>query len=422
MDPEQFAKAMERLSSDLSSLAFEQKQERLEWRRAMEAQSAELQHLLERQDAMQIRQDELETFAIEIEEQLQGGVKELSAQIKALSERLDRLDQGQERQESALADLNQEVAGLSRTTDEVFDDITDRVGVFERTLTGFDLTLSKQYEVLTDSLQEARDQLTEGLAEAHEAAEGHADGIVELKDAIATYQERREALDADAREQLLAMRGQILEHQAGVSASQKSLRQEFDALSQGQQAAFKDLDSQLSARMSSLEAALQQLDTSLGAMGSSQAETTRRLETLVSEGLSHAQREREALQQWVSQLGGQGQLLAQALESVQQGSIKAEEQLGAAMSEQFTTLMAHLEQTSQALQGHLGQTQHHLKEFEAKVAKALGLQRNENQEHERQLTALREELLTLGNRVGTIVQLLTKASQPPRAPFDTSAS
>lgn len=395
---------MERLSSDLSSLAFEQKQERLEWRRAMEVHSAEIQQLLERQDAMQVRQDELETLAIEIEEQAQQSARELAARLQALSERLDRLEAGHDRQETDLAELRGEVAGLGATTDVVFDDIADRVGVFDRTLTEFDLTLSKQYEVLTESLQEARDQLTEGLAEAQEAAEGHADGIVELKDAIATYQERREELDADAREQLAAMQDQLAEARAGIASALESLREELQTRLEAHGGSLQEFEAQLSARLARQE------------------EETRSLVQALRETREQAGRELEELGQLASQLAAQGQMFTQALESVQQGSMKAEEQLGAAMTEQFGTLLRQLEQANGAWQANLGQTQHHLREFEVKVAKALGLQRNENLEHERQLTSLRDDLAILTNRVGTIVQLLTKASQPARSAFDPSAT
>lgn len=393
---------MERLSSDLSSLAFEHKQERLEWRRAMEAQAAEIQQLIARQDAMQVRQDDLETIAIEIEDQLQGDVKELSARLQSLSERIDRLEKGHERQEDGLGDLRRELAGLSRTTDEVFDDIADRVGIFERTLAEFDHTLSKQYEVLTEGLQEARDQLIEGLAEALEAAQAHSDGIIELKDAIATYQERRDQQDADSREKLAAMGERLAEQCETIDSRQEKLERN------------------LVERMESHTASLHQLDTQMAARLTSQDEMTRSLTTSLGELRERFQGEIDALGHLITQIAAQGQMLTQALESVQQGSMTAEQELGTAMREQFETLLRHLEQSTSAWQESMGQTQHHLKEFEAKVAKALGLQRNENLEQERLLTALKDDLATLRTRVATIVQLLTKASRPTMSGIDPS--
>lgn len=394
---------MERLSSDLSNLAFEQKQERLEWRRAMEAQSAEIEHLLERQNAMQVRQDELETIAIEIEEQLQGDVRDLTARLQTLSDRLDRLEQDQDRQVDALGDLKAELKGLSQTTDEVFDDIADRVGVFEKTLAEFDRTLSKQYEVLTEGLSEARDQLTEGLAEALEAAEGHADGIIELKDAIATYQERRDELDATSREQLAAMRERLDDERATLASRHEGL------------------EKTIGARMDEEAARLQSLDTALSARLASQAEATHALDVALRTLREQGERERETLNQLVSQLAAQGAMLAQALESVQAGSIQAEEQMAAAMREQFEALLGQLQSSTSAWHSSLAQTQAHFKEFEAKVAKALGLQRNENLEHERHLLALKDDLAVLSTRVGTIVQLLTKASRPSVGSMEPSA-
>lgn len=403
MEPDEFARAVERLSSDLSNLAFEQKQERLEWRRAMEAQSAEIQQLIERQHAMQVRQDELETIAIEIEDQLQADVKELSARVQALARRIDRHDQGLEQHASLMADLKTELAGLSRTTDEVFDDIAGRVGVFERTLGEFDQTLSKQYEVLTESLMEARDQLTEGLAEAQEAAEGHADGIVELKDAIATYQERRDELDAATKEQLAAMRDALAEERTALESRQDSLE--------------AALTSRLDAEVAGLQALVGELTSRLGRLEEAASATDRTMR----ERTDTERQEREALNQLVSQLAAQGQMLAQALEVVQHASIQAEEQLGSAMREQFEALLSQLQSSTAAWHASLGQTQQHFKEFEAKVAKALGLQRNENLEHERQLTALKDDLAVLTTRVGTIVQLLTKASRPSMSNLEPSA-
>lgn len=394
MDRDEFARAVERLSSDLSSLAFEHRQERLDWQRAMEAQAAELQLQIARQDATQTRLDELETFAIELEEQLRGDVKELAARNQALANRLDGLEAGHERQQTTLGDLRGELTGLSRTTDEVFDDIADRVGVFERSLSSFDRTLSKQYEVLTDSLTEAREQLTEGLAEAHEAAAAHADGIVELKDAIVTYQERRDAQDADSREQLAAMRERLSAEGATLRDRQEATKRELLARSDGQEASLKALDDQLSLRLSSQEG------------------LTRRLEKAYAELGDSAERELAALRQLVGEFAAQGQLLAQAIESVQQGSMAAEAQLGTAMAKHVEALRRQLEQSTSEWQAGVGETRHHLRDFEAKVAKALGLQRGENLEHERHLTALRDDLIVLGTRVGTIVQLLTKASRP----------
>ncbi len=407
---------MERLSSDLSNLAFEQKQERLEWRRAMEAQSAEIEHLLERQNAMQVRQDELETIAIEIEEQLQGDVRDLTARLQTLSDRLDRLEQGQDRQVDALGDLKAELKGLSQTTDEVFDDIADRVGVFEKTLAEFDRTLSKQYEVLTEGLSEARDQLTEGLAEALEAAEGHADGIIELKDAIATYQERRDELDATSREQLAAMREQLDDERATLASRHEGLEKTIGARMDEEAARVQEL-----ARRQGEEAArLQSLDTALSARLASQAEATHALDVALRTLREQGERERETLNQLVSQLAAQGAMLAQALESVQAGSIQAEEQMAGAMREQFEALLDQLQSSTSAWHSSLAQTQAHFKEFEAKVAKALGLQRNENLEHERHLLALKDDLAVLSTRVGTIVQLLTKASRPSVSAIDPS--
>lgn len=397
MDPAE----LEHFRSELASLAFNFEQEQVGWKQAFKAQEAELRALSARQEAIQWRQDELEASLIELRGATRAEFSDLGAMIERLRSEVDALAGHHEREVESGLRLRDRVDGLSSVMDEVFDDVASRITHQERELHAFGLELGEQRDLLSERLAQAHDRITEGLAEAYAAADTHADRMIELRDVVADAR-----AESDAQRQEVAK--QVLELEVRVEAEQETIRKQV-----------VDLEARLQARRAADQAALTYLERSI-------VERMAHLETASEQnGRTFAQFQQgvqleiRGLGEVLSQLASQGQMLAEALESVQQGSIHAELQLNTALREQVEAtrsvqeaMQQRIEQAIGSLHAALSKTHQQIKELESKAVKALSLQRGENQEYERSLSALREDYAQLNNRVGTIVQLLTKASRP----------
>jgi len=414
--------SLDRITSELAALVYELEQERLAWREAIAEQAAEIQRLTDRQDKTEENQLVIGAETLQLSQELRDELAEVKAELTHVSRSLERIGEEQARRDERMERLRDEVAGLSSTLDEVFDDLAGRLTEHQAELSRLEDARHDQEDRLRSELEATREELAEGLLGAVEAANRHSEAIAELNErvggAIAQFdQQRLEVADQLAR----ATEGV----EERLSASEAAGRERESALR-------AQVDSQLATAAQQMEsqgtAMRVQLEAQAGALRA-QVEALNALQGTVQTQHEAANRELSALKEAMPALAENAQQLAIALDAVQAGAIKAEEQTMSWARGQFEqahgmtgAVHRQLEETARAVNQALEQLQRQIKELEAKAVKALGAQHQEVQEQEKRATQLREDHAQLANRVGTIVQLLMKASRPGAggtAPFTT---
>lgn len=437
------AAAIDQLKTELALLAQEFEFERKAWRQAQEGQLTEFRHLVKRQDETQDQQLAIASGAYELGEKVRMELGELTEQARFMQAQLERISGQQEAQQETLDRLEADVKDMSLLTYEIYDDLAQRVDSHEHQLSQIGSTLLQQQDQLEQGLTGVQEFLAEGLVEATEAANQHADALMELKAAVA------DALSSnDAMQQAIGKRQETLqEHLFGQI---KGLHSQIEALASklderhaelsGKQVEALKLHHALQSRfddsqldvLKHQQAQAAQWDELAAAMtkrvGAHATDLQERLQRQddrhleMQDWLAHFQGtvhgEITELQQGVSQLGTQGQDLVRVLDSVQQGAIQSEQHAAARMQSQLEAFRATLEGMQQIVEHAQATTQRvhsqahqQLRALESKTVQALTHQHQETLERDRQIAALRDEYSQLSNRVGSILQLLMNSQR-----------